>query len=132
MRTVRGEDFTCPRPQADRSGWSEAPRDPNQRDEVRFSDAANMVGVTAFIQATTTCGFGIGGALIARNEWRLHRTRPKPEAVHAYADQLEAQHGREAFRLNGEARLEARVAKNFDRYRFLKESQATSPVAIEG
>jgi hypothetical protein len=63
----------------------------------------------------------VGGVLIARDERRLHGTRPKPEAVRAYADQLEAEHGREAFRLNGEAMHEARLTKDFDRYRFLKE-----------
>ena len=66
-------------------------------------------------------GMAIGGALIARDEWRLHRSRPKPETVRTYADQLEATHGQEAFRLNGEAMHEARIAKDFDRYRFLKE-----------
>lgn len=63
----------------------------------------------------------IGGLFVARDEWRLYRTRPKPEAVRAYADQLEAIHGQEAFRLNGEAMHEARLTKDFDRYRFLKE-----------
>jgi hypothetical protein len=63
----------------------------------------------------------VGGILLARDEWRLHRTRPKPEAVRAYADQLEAAYGCSAFRLNGEAMYEARLAKDFDRYRFLKE-----------
>ena len=59
--------------------------------------------------------------MLARDEWRLHRTRPKPEEVHAYADDLVARHGREAFRINGDAMIAARSAKEFDRYRFLKE-----------
>lgn len=63
----------------------------------------------------------VGGILIARDEWRLHRARPKPEAVKAYADELEAAHGQEAYRVNGEAMYQARSARDFDRYRFLKE-----------
>jgi hypothetical protein len=66
-------------------------------------------------------GLVVGSVLIARDEWRLWRTRPKPEAVRAYADELEATYGGAAFRLNGEAMCAARAAKDFDRYRFLKE-----------
>jgi len=63
----------------------------------------------------------IGGTMLALDEWRLHRRRPKPDEVRAYADDLERRHGGEAFRINGEAMYQARLAKDFDRYRFLKE-----------
>lgn len=66
----------------------------------------------------------LGGVLITCDEWRFHRNRPKPEIVRAYADQLEAAHGDEALKLNGDAMHDARLAKNFDRYRFLKEVSA--------
>lgn len=66
-------------------------------------------------------GTVVGGVMLARDEWRLHRTRPKPKEVHAYADDLVARYGREAFRINGDAIIAARNAKQFDRYRFLKE-----------
>ncbi|NNM74189.1 hypothetical protein [Enterovirga aerilata] len=66
----------------------------------------------------------IGGTVLALDEWRLHRTRPRPE-VRAYADDLEHRHGREAFRINGEAMHEARLAKDFDRYRFLRRSRVS-------
>ena len=59
--------------------------------------------------------------MLARDEWRLHRNRPKPEEVQAHADDLVARHGQEAFRINGDAMVAARSAKEFDRYRFLKE-----------
>ena len=63
----------------------------------------------------------VGGIMLARDEWRLHRTRPRPEEVKAYANELLARHGGEAFRINGDAMVAARHAKEFDRYRFLKE-----------
>ena len=63
----------------------------------------------------------IGGIMLALDEWRLHRARPKPEGVRAFADDLEARHGREAFRVNGDAMWQARLAKDFVRYRFLAE-----------
>lgn len=66
-------------------------------------------------------GIVVGGIMIALDERRLHRTRPKAGEVRAYADELVAQHGREAFRVNGGAMYEARVAKQFARYRFLKD-----------
>ncbi len=66
-------------------------------------------------------GLVVGGILLARDEWRLYRTRPTPEEVKAYADDLMARHGREAFRINGDAMVAARDAKAFQRYRFLKE-----------
>ena len=66
-------------------------------------------------------GTVVGGIMLARDEWRLHRTRPKPEEVHAHAKNLVARYGREAFRINGDAMVAARNAKQFDRYRFLKE-----------
>lgn len=62
----------------------------------------------------------VGGVLLARDEWRHRRNRPKPEAVCAYADELEAAHGRDAFKTNGEAMYAARAANDFDRHRFLK------------
>ena len=58
--------------------------------------------------------------LIVHDEWCRYRSRPKPEAVRAYADELEAAHGRRAFKINGDAMYEARCAKNFSRHRFLK------------
>jgi hypothetical protein len=58
--------------------------------------------------------------LLARDELRLHLARPKPEDIRAYADELEAAHGRDAYLINGEAMHEAREAGDFDRYRFLK------------
>lgn len=66
-------------------------------------------------------GIPVGAVLLARDEWRLHRTRPKPDEVRAYADDLLARHGGEAFHINGDAMVAARQAKEFDRYRFLKE-----------
>lgn len=63
----------------------------------------------------------IGGVLIARDEWRFRRSRPKPEDIRAYADELVTLHGREAYRINGDAMYEARLAKDSDRHRFLKE-----------
>ena len=66
-------------------------------------------------------GTVVGGIMLARDEWRLHRTRPKPEEVCAHAKNLVARYGREAFRINGDAMVAARNAKQFDRYRFLKE-----------
>lgn len=65
--------------------------------------------------------FVIGGTMLALDEWRLHRTRPKADEVQAYADDLKRRYGREAFRINGEAMYEARLTKDFDRYRFLRE-----------
>lgn len=66
-------------------------------------------------------GAVVGGVLVAFDEWRFYRTRPKPEAIRAYADQLVIAYGREAFRINGDAMFDARLAQDFDRYRFLKE-----------
>ena len=66
-------------------------------------------------------GTVVGGIMLARDEWRLHRNRPKPEEVQAHADDLVARYGQEAFRINGDAMVAARSAKEFDRYRFLKE-----------
>ena len=66
-------------------------------------------------------GIVVGGIMLAHDEWRLHRTKPKLHEVHAYAEQLIFQHGREAFRINGDAMVAARDAKEFDRFRFLKE-----------
>lgn len=65
--------------------------------------------------------FVIGGTMLALDERRLHRTKPKPEEVRAYAERLVARHGRDAFRVNGDAMHEARLLKDFDRYRFLRE-----------
>ncbi len=88
---------------------------------------SHLVGWADFLLTWTwLLWFGIGtvvgGVMLARDEWRLHRTRPKPEEVHAYADDLVARYGREAFRINGDAMIAARSAKEFDRYRFLKEA----------
>lgn len=69
-------------------------------------------------------GTVFGGVLVACDEWRFHRNRPKPEIIRGYADELEAAHGDEALKLNGDAMYDARLAKNFDRYRFLKEVSA--------
>ena len=66
-------------------------------------------------------GTVVGGIMLARDEWRLHRNRPMPEEVQAHADDLVARHGQEAFRINGDAMVAARSAKEFDHYRFLKE-----------
>ncbi len=59
--------------------------------------------------------------MLAHDEWRLHRTRPKPEEVQAHADRLLERHGQDAFLINGGAMVAARSAKEFNRYRFLKE-----------
>jgi hypothetical protein len=64
-----------------------------------------------------------------RDSWRdararrveVSRTKPKPETVRAHAVYLVHQHGRDAYRINGEAMHKARLAKDFDRCRFLKE-----------
>jgi len=66
-------------------------------------------------------GLLTGSAMLLYDEWRLHRTRPKPEQVRAYADDLVARHGPDAFRLNGEAMYEARQSGDFKRRRFLRE-----------
>lgn len=63
----------------------------------------------------------VGSAMLLGDEWRLHRNRPKPEQVRAYADDLVARHGQDAFRLNGEVMYEARQSGDFDRHRFLRE-----------
>jgi hypothetical protein len=68
-----------------------------------------------------SAAFVIGGAMLALDQWRFHRTMPKPEAVRAHAIRLLDQHGRDAYRINGEAMDEARLAKDYDRYQFLKE-----------
>ena len=86
---------------------------------------ANMGSLTAELASWAWAiwmgaAFVVGGAMLLRDELRLHRTRPKPEDVRAYADQLEAAHGRDAYLVNGEAMHTARVAGEFDRYRFLK------------
>lgn len=66
-------------------------------------------------------GLLVGGAMIVRDERRLRREKPKPEDVKAYADVLIAQHGSDAFHVNGKAMYDARIAKDFKRHRFLKE-----------
>ena len=66
-------------------------------------------------------GTVVGGVMLARDEWRLHRTRPRPEEVRAHTEDLVARYGREAFRINGDAMIAARQAKQFVRYRILKE-----------
>jgi hypothetical protein len=43
-----------------------------------------------------------GGVLIIRDEIRLRRSAPRADDVRTYADQMEALHGQEAFRVNGE------------------------------
>lgn len=63
----------------------------------------------------------IGGIMLVLDERRLCRARPKTEDVRAFADDLVALHGRAAFRINGDAMWQARLAKDFDRYRFLTE-----------
>lgn len=62
-----------------------------------------------------------GGLLIARDEWRHHRSRPEPQAVRAHAERLIAEHGREALRVNGRAMGQAQLAQDFDRCRFLRD-----------
>lgn len=66
-------------------------------------------------------GTVLGGIMLAHDDWRLHRTRPKPEEVRVHADRLIERHGQEAFRINGDAMIAARSAKDLHRYRFLKE-----------
>lgn len=44
-------------------------------------------------------GIVVGGIMLACDEWRLHRTRPKPEAERAYAQERLTQHRHEAFRI---------------------------------
>ncbi len=66
-------------------------------------------------------GIVAGGIMLALDEWRLHRTKPKTDEVRASADELVARHGRGAFRINGGAMYEARGAREFEDYRFLKE-----------
>lgn len=66
-------------------------------------------------------GLLVGSIMIALDERRLHRMKPKPEEVRAHAADLVARYGQDAFRLNGEAMYKARLAKDFHRYRFLKE-----------
>ena len=63
----------------------------------------------------------IGGTMLALDEWRLSRKSPNPVKVRAYANSLLLRHGREAFRINGDALWQARLAKDFERYRFLRE-----------
>lgn len=66
-------------------------------------------------------GLLVGGVMIALDERRLRRMKPKPDEVRAYADELIARHGQDAYRINGDAMYKARLAKDFHRYRFLKE-----------
>lgn len=87
---------------------------------------SEALGWTGFLLAGAfviwlAVGLLVGGVMIALDERRFRRTKPKPEEVQAYADGLVARHGREAFRINGDAMYEARLAKDFHRYRFLKE-----------
>ena len=63
----------------------------------------------------------IGGVWLVRDELYLRRTKPTLEAIRAYADHLEAKHGREAYLMTGEAMCAASEAHDFDHYRFLKE-----------
>jgi hypothetical protein len=63
----------------------------------------------------------VGGVTMALDGRRFRRRKPKPENVQAHADELISRHGREAFRINGEAMYEARLAKDFDRYPLLRE-----------
>lgn len=46
---------------------------------------------------------------------------PKPDKVSAYTEDLISRYGQDAFRTNGDAMVAAREAKEFRRYRFLKE-----------
>jgi hypothetical protein len=65
------------------------------------------------------CAIGI--PWIIRDEIRLRRTAPKPAEVAAYADQLEATHGRDAYSVVGQAMMDAREQGDFQTRRFLKE-----------
>lgn len=58
--------------------------------------------------------------MLLLDELRLYREKPKPDDIRAYADQLEAAHGRDAYLLNGEAMLAATETGDFKKYRFLK------------
>ena len=66
-------------------------------------------------------GTVVGGVMLAWDEWRLRRTRPRPEKVRAHTEDFVARYGQEAFRINDDAMSAARQAKQFIRHRFLKE-----------
>jgi hypothetical protein len=65
------------------------------------------------------CAIGI--PWIIWDEIRFRRTAPKPAEVAAYADQLEALHGPDAFRVVGQSMYDARTNGDFQMRRFLKE-----------
>ena len=81
-----------------------------------LAHGAMWVQVVWFLVA---CAIGI--PWIIRDEIRHRRTAPKPAEVTAFADQLEATHGRDASVVVGQAMMEAREQGDFQTRRFLKE-----------
>jgi hypothetical protein len=65
------------------------------------------------------CAIGI--PWLIRDEIRLKRTAPKPAEVAAYADRMEAAHGRAGLTVVGKAMYDARTNGDFQKHRFLKE-----------
>lgn len=63
----------------------------------------------------------IGIPWIIWDEIRFRRTAPKPAEVAAYADRMEAAHGRDALTVVGQAMYDARTNGDFQTRRFLKE-----------
>lgn len=63
----------------------------------------------------------VGLPWIIRDEIRLRRTAPKPADVAAYADRMEATHGRDAPSVVGQAMVDAREHGDLQSRRLLKE-----------
>lgn len=81
-----------------------------------LAHGAMWVQVVWFLAA---CAIGI--PWIIRDEVRFRRTAPKPSEVAAYADRMEAAHGREALSVTGQAMVDAHEQGDFQTRRFLKE-----------
>lgn len=63
----------------------------------------------------------VGAAVIARDEWRLRRSRPARDEIEAYADRLAAQDGPDAYATLGRVMRERRHTTGLRKRRFLNE-----------
>lgn len=78
-------------------------------------------GVFWFLGAWTVLACVLGPPMILLDQWRLSRSRPRPEEVRAFAEALIQQHGREASAASANAVRESRRVNDFAGRRFLKE-----------